>query len=118
MLEGGHAAVRCLVHAGRLLRRTRRQIIQPRKLVPDGLMFSLQPRQSTAALLILCPQPPNLANQLANHANQVSLRKTVKRIRDASCHPSLESSFWTVASHTRPEICPGYAMGTQSLLAK
>jgi hypothetical protein len=87
LVEGRPAAVRCLVHAGRLLRRTRRQILQPRKLVPDGLMFSLQLRQSTAELLILCPQTPNLANQPANHPNQVRLRQTFKRIRDASCHP-------------------------------
>jgi len=87
LVEGRPASVRCLVHAGRLLRRTRRQILQPRKLVPDGLMFSLQLRQSTAELLILCPQTPNLANQIANHANQIRLRETFQRIRDARCHP-------------------------------
>src|SRR5882757_3783252 len=30
------AALRCLVHAGRLLRGTRRQVLQPCKLVPDS----------------------------------------------------------------------------------
>src|SRR5712671_7740645 len=87
LVEGRPASVRCLVHAGRLLRRTRRQILQPCKLVLDGLMLTLQLRQSTAELLILCPQTPNLANQLANHPNQVRLRQTFERIRDASCHP-------------------------------
>src|SRR5882762_6573270 len=58
MVEGRPASVRCLIHPGRLLRRTRRQILQPRKLVLDGLMFSLQLPQSTAELLILCPQTP------------------------------------------------------------
>jgi hypothetical protein len=53
----------------------------------DGLMLGLQLRQSTAELLILCPQTPNLANQLANHPNQARLRQTFERIRDASCHP-------------------------------
>src|ERR1700721_4271972 len=32
------ASFRCLVHAGRLLRRTRRRILQPRKLVLHRLM--------------------------------------------------------------------------------
>ena len=36
------------------------------------------------------------------------MRKTFKRIRDASCHPQLESYFRTLDSPTRPEICPGY----------
>jgi RHH-type rel operon transcriptional repressor/antitoxin RelB len=40
------AAVRCLVHTGRLVRRTRRQFLQPRKLILDRLMFRLQLRQS------------------------------------------------------------------------
>ena len=71
-------------------------------------MFHLQLRQRTAELLILSPQASNLANQLANHANQVRVRKTFKRIRDASCHPQLESYFRTLDSPTRPEICPGY----------
>ena len=100
--------VRCLVHAGRLLRRTRRQILQPCKLVLDRLMFHLQLRQRTAELLILSPQASNLANQLANHANQVRVRKTFKQIRDASCHPQLKSYFRTLNFPTRPEICPGY----------
>ena len=68
------ASVRCLVHAGRLLRWTRRQVLQPGKLVPDRLMFQLQLRQSAADFLILCPQTSNLTNQLANHANQVRMR--------------------------------------------
>ena len=71
-------------------------------------MFHLQLRQRTAELLILSPQASNLANQLANHANQVRVRKTFKRIRDASCYPQLESYFRTLDSPTRPEICPGY----------
>jgi hypothetical protein len=58
-----------------------RQILQPRKFVLDGLMFSLQLREGTPELLILCPQPPNLANQLANHANQVRLGQTLQPIR-------------------------------------
>ena len=107
--------VRCLVHARRLLRRTRRQILQPCKLVLDRLMFHLQLRQRTAELLILSPQASNLANQLANHANQVRVRKTFKRIRDASCHPQLESYFRTLDSPTRPEICPGYGKPTSRL---
>ena len=74
-------------------------------------MFHLQLRQRTAELLILSPQASNLANQLANHANQVRVRKTFKRIRDASCHPQLESYFQTLDSPTRPEICPGYLIG-------
>src|SRR5216684_1596410 len=89
----GAAAVRCLVHAGWLLRRTRRQLLQPCKLVLDRLMLSLQFRQSTAELLVLRPQTPNLANQIANHADQVCLRQTFQRIRDVRCHPQLESYF-------------------------
>jgi len=85
--------VRCLVHAGRLVRRTRRQFLQPRKLVLDRLVLRLQLRQSSVELLVLRPQAPHLANQLANHANQVGVRKTFERIRDARCHPKLESYF-------------------------
>ncbi len=47
---------------------------EPRKLVPDRLMFHPQLRQRPTDFLILCPQTPNLANQLANHANQVRVR--------------------------------------------
>src|SRR5262249_4408146 len=57
------AAVRCLVHAGWLLRRTRWQLLQPCKLVLGRLMLRLQLRQGVAELLILRPQTPNLANQ-------------------------------------------------------
>src|SRR5258708_27790905 len=67
------ATVRCLVHPGRLLRRTRRQILQACKLVLDRLMLSLQFLQSEAELLILCPQTPNLPNQFANRPNKILL---------------------------------------------
>ena len=78
----GPALVRCIVHAGRLLWRTRWQFLQTCKLVLDRLMFPLQLRQSTAELLILSPQASNLANQFANHANQIRRRQTFERIRE------------------------------------
>src|ERR1700756_3696769 len=68
------AAVRRLVHSGRLVRRARRKVLQPRKLVLDRLMFRLQLRQSDVDLLIFPPQTPNLAHQIANDANQVCVR--------------------------------------------
>src|SRR6516165_8256686 len=69
-------------------------------------MFSLQLGESTAELLILCPQPPHLANQLANHANQVRLRQTVQRIRGASGHPQLESHFRGLDSPLARKFAP------------
>src|SRR5215831_19124201 len=109
------AAVRCLVHAGWLLRRTRRQLLQPCKLVLSRLMLHLQLRQGVAELLILRPQTPNLANQIANHADQVRRRQAFQRIRDGRCHPQLESYFCALDSPLRPEICPDYGIkGGQS----
>jgi hypothetical protein len=50
------------------------KVLQPRKLVLDRLMFHLQLRQREVDFLILRPQTPNLANQLANDANQICVR--------------------------------------------
>src|SRR5215471_20997778 len=115
-----NASVRCLVHAGRLLRRSRRQVLQPCKLILDGLMFSLELSEGAAELLILCPQPPNLANQLANHANQVRLRQTFQRIRGTSSHPQLESHFRALDSPLARKCAPvtcstSYEIGRVSL---
>src|SRR5215471_15318478 len=101
------AAVRCLVHAGWLLRRTRRQLLQPCKLVLDRLMLSLQLRQGVAELLILRTQTPNLANQIANHADQVRRRQPFQRIRDGRCHPKLESYFCALDSPSARKFAPG-----------
>ena len=56
-------------------------------------MFHLQLRQRTAELLILSPQASNLANQLANHANQVRVRKTLSQSGMPVVIPSFESLF-------------------------
>jgi hypothetical protein len=47
-------------------------------------------------------------DQIAHHADQVVMRKPLKRIRDARRHPKLESQFARPDSPLRPEICPGY----------
>src|SRR5215831_15541400 len=69
-------------------------------------MFGLQLGESTAELLVLCPQPPHLADQLANHANQVRLRQTFQRIRGASGHPQLESHFRGLDSPLARKFAP------------
>ena len=46
---------RPLIHPGRLVRRTRRQTLQSRKLVLGPLMLDLQLRQRAAELLVLRP---------------------------------------------------------------
>jgi hypothetical protein len=43
----------------------------------------------------------HLANQIANNANQVRVREPFQRIRDARCHPKLESYFRLLDSPTR-----------------
>jgi hypothetical protein len=47
-------------------------------------------------------------DQIAHHADQVVMRKSLKRIRDARRHPKLESHFLGLDSPLRAEICPGY----------
>jgi hypothetical protein len=47
-------------------------------------------------------------DQIAHHADQVVMRKPLKRIRDARRHPKLESQVARPDSPLRPEICPGY----------
>src|SRR5271163_3063434 len=64
-------------------------------------MLNFQLSQSAAELLIFCPQPSHLANQIANNANQVRVREPFQRIRDARCHPKLESYFRGLDSPAR-----------------
>src|SRR5262249_41383152 len=101
-----NASVRCLVHAGRLLRRLRPPDLQTRTLLPSRLNVPLLATVGAAELLMLCPQPPNLANQLANHANQVRLRQTFQRIRGTSSHPQLESHFRALDSPLARKCAP------------
>ena len=85
--------IRRLLHPGRLLRRTRRQMLQPRDLVLQRLVLNPQPRQGRAHLLVLRPQPLHFANQLANQADQLGRRHAFKRINRARRHARLESSL-------------------------
>src|SRR5271163_1554821 len=64
-------------------------------------MLNFQLSQSAAELLIFCPQPSHLANQIANNANQVRVREPFQRIRDARCHPKIESYFRGLDSPAR-----------------
>ena len=79
--------VRRLVHAGRLMQRARRQMLQPRKLILDRLMFDFQLGQGANELLVLRAKPRHFADQIAHHANQLRGRKPFQRIRNASRHP-------------------------------
>ena len=101
--------VRCLVHAGRLVRRTRRQFLQPRKLVLDRLVLHLQLCQGAAELLVLRLNTLHFANQLTHQSDQFRMRQAIERIRAGYGHPQLESHFQALDSPPRPEICPGYA---------
>ena len=69
------------------MRRTRRQMLQPRDLVLQRLVLDPQPRQGRAELLVLRPQPLHFAKQSANQADQLSRRHAFKRItrRQATC---------------------------------
>ena len=107
--------VRRPVHARRLDRRTRRQFLQPRKLVLDRLMLDLQLGQRAAQLLVLRPQAASPRGSIAHHADQVVMRKPIERIRDARRHPKLESHFVAADSPLRPGICPGYPTRPQPI---
>ncbi len=85
--------LRRLLHSGRLVRRTRRQMLQPRDLVLQRLVLNPQPRQSRADLLVLRPQPLHFPKQSANQADQLSRRHAFKQINCARRHAQLESSL-------------------------
>ena len=78
--------IRRLLHAGRLLRRTRRQMLQPRDLVLQRLILDPQARLDPVARLELRLQPLHLANQTANQADQLGQRHQFKRIASARRH--------------------------------
>jgi hypothetical protein len=99
--------IRRLLHPGGLLRRTRRQMLQPRDLVLQRLVVEPKTRHSLAQLLVLPPQTRHFANQLANQANQLGWRLPFKRIAGARTHPQLES-YPFLTSPFRPEIRPDY----------
>src|SRR5271163_83510 len=77
-------------------------------------MLNFQLSQSAAELLIFCPYPSHLANQIANNANQVRVREPFQRIRDARCHPKLESYFRGLDSPAR-KSAPVTAAGSQAM---
>jgi hypothetical protein len=83
-------------------------MLQPRKLVLDRLMLNPKFAQRAAQLLVLRAKPRHFMDQIAHHADQVVMRKTLKRIRDARRHTKLESQFVRPDSPLRSEICPGY----------
>jgi hypothetical protein len=72
-------------------------------------MLDFQLGQDPAELLVLRAKPRYFMDQIAHHADQVVVRKPIKRIRDARRHPMLESHFAGFDSPIRPGICPGYA---------
>ncbi len=88
----------------------RRKMLQPRKLVLDRLMLDFQPGQGADEFLVLRAKPRHFMDQIAHQADQVRMRKPLKRIRDARRLPKLESRFAGLDSPLRPEICPGYMM--------
>jgi hypothetical protein len=71
---------RRLLHSGRLVGRTRRQMLQPRDLVLQRLVLNPLPRHRRAELLVLRLQPLHFAKQSANQADQLSRRHAFKRI--------------------------------------
>jgi hypothetical protein len=85
--------IRRPLHAGGLLRRTRRQILQPRDLVLQRLVVEPKPRHSLAQLLILPPQTPHLAQQLANQVDQLSWCLPFKRIAPPGLIPSFNHTL-------------------------
>ena len=85
--------IRRPLHSGRLHRRTRRQLLQPRDLVLQRLVLNPQPHQRRADLLILRPQPLHFAKQSANQPDQLGRRHAFKRIPCTTRHASLESSL-------------------------
>ena len=99
--------IRRLLHPGGLLRRTRRQMLQPCELVLQRLVVEPKPRHGMAQLLVLPPQTRHFANQLANQVDQLGRRLPFKRIAGARTHPQLES-YPFLTSPFRPEICPDY----------
>ena len=81
------------LHAGRLVRRARRQTLRPRDLVLQRLVLNPQPRRNLVRRLARRPQPLDFANQLANHADQLFRRHAFKQINRARRHARLKSSF-------------------------
>src|SRR5271166_5297255 len=85
-------SIRRLVHPGRLERRTRRQMLQPRNLVLQRLVLNPLHRQSFAQLLVLRPQTPHLRNQIANQTEQLGRRHAFKRINRERRHTGLNQA--------------------------
>jgi hypothetical protein len=77
---------RRFLHPGRLVRRARRQMFQPRDLVLQDLVLNPLRSQRRAEPFILLPQTRHLANQSANQAHQPGRRHAFKRINRAKRH--------------------------------
>ena len=103
-------SIRRLLHPRGLLRRTRRQLLVARQFVLDRLMLDPQLRERPAQLVVLrlklrkrAAQFPvfqlevsKCAEQITHRANQVRVRKPLKRIREVGPigrHSRQESHF-------------------------
>jgi hypothetical protein len=103
----GLRPVRRLVHPRGFLRRSRRQVLQPRELVLDRLM--LDPQLGKRALQLLAPGPKSrhFVDQSANDRSQLRLRQLIERIiRSGRRHPDLESQFQDRDSSPLPGNLP------------
>jgi hypothetical protein len=78
--------IRRLLHAGRFLRRTRRQTLEPRDLVLQRLDLDPLPRLDPVAPLDFRLQPLQFAKQSANQADQLGRRHPFNRIASARRH--------------------------------
>ena len=86
-------SVRRLVHPGGFLRRPRRQFLQSRQFVLDGLMLDPQLGQRAGHLLVLRPQARHFADQFASQADDLGRRHAFKRIFRVGRHARRESSL-------------------------
>jgi hypothetical protein len=61
-------------------------MLQPHKLVLDRVTLDARFTQGADELLILRAKPRHFMDKIAHHADQVVMRKPLKRIRDARRH--------------------------------
>ena len=80
--------IRRLLHPGGLLRRTRRQMLQPSEFVLQRLVVEPKPRHGMAQLLVLPPQTRHFANQLANQVDQLGRRLPFSKSVAADSSPA------------------------------